>query len=189
VSTDGAAIAAARAGAPASLQLSLGNNWPGQLQWCERKGVGACIFSEGTRSERLGGDLQWRTAAEQTGGREMQARKRDSSGSCKAVDDALAHRTTTLVATWAQHGRAACGAYGGARLVKRRGRRDAARAGVASGDREEASDGGSQGWPTAHGPAGQSRPRRAGPAGPRRGSVRDAGVACDVARVGAVNSI
>jgi hypothetical protein len=33
VSTDGAAIAAARVGTPASLQLGLGNKWPGQLQW------------------------------------------------------------------------------------------------------------------------------------------------------------
>jgi hypothetical protein len=71
VSTDGAAMAAARAGAPVSLQLSLGNKWPEQLQWCERKGVGACICSEGKRSEKLGGGLQWHTAAEQTGGEEM----------------------------------------------------------------------------------------------------------------------
>jgi hypothetical protein len=40
VCTDGAAMAAARAGAPTSLQLGLGNKGPGQLQWCERKGVG-----------------------------------------------------------------------------------------------------------------------------------------------------
>jgi hypothetical protein len=46
VSTDRAAMAAARAGALASLQLGLGNKGPRQLQWCERKGVGACICSE-----------------------------------------------------------------------------------------------------------------------------------------------
>jgi hypothetical protein len=40
------------------------------------------------------------------------------------------------------------------------------------GARGEDRDGGSQGRPTTHGPAGQSRPRRACPAGPRRGSVR-----------------
>jgi hypothetical protein len=67
MSADGAAMAAARAGAPASLQLGLGNKWLGQLQGCERKGVGACICSEGKRSEKLGGGLQWRTAVEQTG--------------------------------------------------------------------------------------------------------------------------
>jgi hypothetical protein len=41
----------------------------------------------------------------------------------------------------------------------------------------------------AHGPAGQGRPRLAGPAGPRRRSVRDAGVARDIAHVGAVGSV
>jgi hypothetical protein len=100
VSTDGASMAAARAGAPASLQLGLGNKWPGQLQWCERKGVGACICSEGKRSERLGGDLQWRTAAEQTGGGETQAHKRDSSGSFIAANGALVCKTTTVVVAW-----------------------------------------------------------------------------------------
>jgi hypothetical protein len=111
--------------------------------------------------------------------------QKDDSGSFIAVDDALVRKTTTVVAAWTQHGRAACSAYGGARLAERRGRCDAARAHVACGDPGEGRDGGSQGWPTTHGPAGQGRPRRAGPVGPRRGSVRDAGVA----RVGAAGSV
>jgi hypothetical protein len=57
-------------------------------------------------------------------------------GSFIAVDDALVHTTTTVVAAWTQHGRAACGAYGGAWLAERRGRRDAAHERVARGDRE-----------------------------------------------------
>jgi hypothetical protein len=70
-----------------------------------------------------------------------------------------------------QHGRAACGAYVDARLAERHGRCDAAHARVARGDRGEGRDGGSQGWPMTHGPACQGRPRRAGPAGPLRGST------------------
>jgi hypothetical protein len=44
-------------------------------------------------------------------------------------------KTTTVVAVRTQHGRAACGAYGGARLAEQHGRRDAARARVATEER------------------------------------------------------
>jgi hypothetical protein len=73
------AAAAAGGIAPASLQLGLGNKWPGQLQLCEREGVGACICSGGKQSETLGGGLQWRTVAEQPRGGKASACQRDSS--------------------------------------------------------------------------------------------------------------
>jgi hypothetical protein len=74
------------------------------------------------------------------GGRATRRRKSVSVpegqlGSFIAVDDALVCTTTTVVAAWTQHGRATCGAYGGARLAERRGRRGTTHARVATGDR------------------------------------------------------
>jgi hypothetical protein len=47
-----------------------GNKQVCELQGVLEQGLGACIYSKGKRSEKLGGGLQWRATAEQTGGGE-----------------------------------------------------------------------------------------------------------------------